>query len=222
MKRFIEKRERKRRCVSKRAETRARGERERERERERRRGRRLAERRWRSSDRTMWTSSYVALEKSRNPKKKELSRPFFFSLQLTRFRFSAAGRVRVQGGQERQGADVSPGGDASPRQEGWSTLSLFFFSCLLTTAFELRAISVFSQQLEDLRKHEDPRLSFSTPEFREAQRIFTDNFKKNFGKPVEWAFVKKHAWSKPQLVKLDKPVRASRGDLPHTIGIPRG
>ena len=78
MKRFIEKRERKRRCVSKRAETRARGERERERERERRRGRRLAERRWRSSDRTMWTSSYVALEKSRNPKKKELSRPFFF------------------------------------------------------------------------------------------------------------------------------------------------
>lgn len=101
-------------------------------------------------------------------------------------------------------------------------LSPFFFSCLLTTAFELRAISVFSQQLEDLRKHEDPRLSFSTPEFREAQRIFTDNFKKNFGKPVEWAFVKKHAWSKPQLVKLDKPVRASRGDLPHTIGIPRG
>ena len=98
----------------------------------------------------------------------------------------------------------------------------FFFSCLLTTAFELRAISVFSQQLEDLRKHEDPRLSFSTPEFREAQRIFTDNFKKNFGKPVEWAFVKKHAWSKPQLVKLDKPVRASRGDLPHSLGIPRG
>ena len=116
---------------------RAREARERERERERRRGRRLAERRWRSSDRTMWTSSYVALEKSRNPKKKralfELSFRFsrvcvliFFSLQLTRFRFSAAGRVRVQGGQERQGADVSPGGDASPRQEGWSTLSLFF------------------------------------------------------------------------------------------------
>ncbi len=62
------------------------------------------------------------------------------------------------------------------------------------------------KKLEDLRKHEDPRLSFSTPEFREAQRIFTDNFKKNFGKPVEWAFVKKHEWSKPQLVKLDKPV----------------
>merc|ERR1712017_49788 len=62
------------------------------------------------------------------------------------------------------------------------------------------------KKLEDLRKHEDPRLSFSTPEFREAQRVFTDNFKKNFGKPVEWAFVKKYEWSKPQLVKLDKPV----------------
>jgi len=81
-----------------------------------------------------------------------------------------------------------------------------------------------------LRKHEDPRLSFSTPEFREAQRVFTDNFKvtklsnrsfcaspgqrltkrrrrqKNFGKPVEYGFVKKHEWSKPQLVKLETPV----------------
>lgn len=32
-------------------------------------------------------------------------------------------------------------------------------------------------QLEEMRKNEDPRLSFSTPEFKEAQRIFTDNFK---------------------------------------------
>lgn len=32
-------------------------------------------------------------------------------------------------------------------------------------------------QLEQMRKNEDPRLSFSTPEFKEAQRIFTDNFK---------------------------------------------
>jgi hypothetical protein len=30
---------------------------------------------------------------------------------------------------------------------------------------------------------------------------------KNFGKPVEWALVKDHAWSTPQLRKLDKPVR---------------
>lgn len=28
-----------------------------------------------------------------------------------------------------------------------------------------------------MRKHEDPRLSFSTPEFKEAQRTFTDGFK---------------------------------------------
>ena len=32
-------------------------------------------------------------------------------------------------------------------------------------------------QLEEMRKNEDPRLSFATPEFKEAQRIFTDNFK---------------------------------------------
>ena len=83
-----------------------------------------------------------------------------------------------------------------------------------------------------MRKNEDPRLSFSTPEFKEAQRIFTDGFKvtgghcfcrlrcpaactpltrspllqKNFGKPVEWALVKDHAWSTPQLRKLDNPV----------------
>jgi len=89
------------------------------------------------------------------------------------------------------------------------SLSLSLFRALLTTSsrfFFWTPRTCWCAQLEDLRKHEDPRLSFSTPEFREAQRIFTDNFKKNFGKPVEWAFVKKHAWSKPQLVKLDKPV----------------
>jgi len=32
-------------------------------------------------------------------------------------------------------------------------------------------------QLEEMRKNEDPRLSFSTPEFKEAQRMFTDNLK---------------------------------------------
>ena len=30
---------------------------------------------------------------------------------------------------------------------------------------------------------------------------------KNFGKPVEWALIKDHAWSTPQLRKLDVPVR---------------
>lgn len=102
-----------------------------------------------------------------------------------------------------------------------------------------------------MRKNEDPRLSFSTPEFKEAQRIFTDGLKvkrtrshqltrglehrlrgnptdmpactslhnvplldahaacvpqKNFGKPVEWGLIKDHAWSTPQLRKLDTPV----------------
>ncbi|KDD73521.1 hypothetical protein H632_c2093p0 [Helicosporidium sp. ATCC 50920] len=33
------------------------------------------------------------------------------------------------------------------------------------------------KKLEEMRKNEDPRLSFSTPEFKEAQRIFTDGFK---------------------------------------------
>lgn len=32
-------------------------------------------------------------------------------------------------------------------------------------------------QLEEMRKNEDPRLSFSTPEFKEAQRIFTGGLK---------------------------------------------
>ena len=33
------------------------------------------------------------------------------------------------------------------------------------------------RRLQDARRHEDPRLSFSTPEFKEAQRAFTDAFK---------------------------------------------
>merc|ERR1712124_227739 len=63
------------------------------------------------------------------------------------------------------------------------------------------------KKLEDMRKNEDPRLSFSTPEFREAQRIFTDRFKKNFGKPVEWAYMQKYPWSSKMLVKLEKPAK---------------
>ncbi|KAL3152789.1 hypothetical protein ABBQ38_012373 [Trebouxia sp. C0009 RCD-2024] len=62
------------------------------------------------------------------------------------------------------------------------------------------------KKLEEMRKNEDPRLSFSTPEFKEAQRMFSDGFKKNFGKPVEWGMVKDHPWSTPQLRKLDTPV----------------
>ena len=32
-------------------------------------------------------------------------------------------------------------------------------------------------QLEEMRKNEDPRLSFSTPDFKEAQQMFSDSFK---------------------------------------------
>ena len=37
------------------------------------------------------------------------------------------------------------------------------------------------------RQHEDPRLSFSTPEFKEAQRIFTDNLKAREPLEGRWA-----------------------------------
>lgn len=40
-----------------------------------------------------------------------------------------------------------------------------------------RPLLLPSPQLEEMRKNEDPRLSFSTPEFKEAQRQFTDGFK---------------------------------------------
>merc|ERR1711920_445709 len=41
----------------------------------------------------------------------------------------------------------------------------------------LEEMKAYTKKLEEMRKHEDPRLSFSTPEFREAQRVFTENFK---------------------------------------------
>ena len=40
---------------------------------------------------------------------------------------------------------------------------------------------------------------------------------KNFGKPVEWALVKDHAWSAAQLRKLDVPVSPPlRGIVPNS------
>ncbi|KAF5831592.1 hypothetical protein DUNSADRAFT_12926 [Dunaliella salina] len=59
------------------------------------------------------------------------------------------------------------------------------------------------KKLQDMRQTEDPRLSFSTPEFKEAQRVFTDNFKKNFGRPVEWQLVQDYPWSTPVLRKVN-------------------
>eukprot|EP00878_Enallax_costatus_P017447 GHUV01018327.1.p1 GENE.GHUV01018327.1~~GHUV01018327.1.p1 ORF type:complete len:108 (+),score=38.66 GHUV01018327.1:457-780(+) len=58
------------------------------------------------------------------------------------------------------------------------------------------------KKLQDLKRNEDPRLSFCTPEFKEAQRTFTEAFKKNFGRPVEWALVKEYPWSTPQLRRI--------------------
>ena len=74
-----------------------------------------------------------------------------------------------------------------------------------------------TERLAQFRKHEDPRLSFTTPEFKEASRQFQEAFKvraalrvrssegneesreprvrdtqKNFGKPVEWGLVKQY------------------------------
>jgi len=88
--------------------------------------------------------------------------------------------------------------------------------CLFDFAAERHMLTLcsFPLQLEDMRKNEDPRLSFSTPEFKEAQRTFTDAFKKNFGKPVEWALVKDYAWSTPQLRKLDNPVDVNGNPWP--------
>ena len=44
----------------------------------------------------------------------------------------------------------------------------------LTLLEEMRA---HTEKLAAHRKNEDPRLSFTTPEFKEASRIFTENFK---------------------------------------------
>eukprot|EP00198_Chlamydomonas_reinhardtii_P013941 XP_001703278.1 predicted protein [Chlamydomonas reinhardtii] len=62
------------------------------------------------------------------------------------------------------------------------------------------------RKLQESTRDQDPRLSFSTPEFKEAQRAFTDGFKRNFGRPVEWAMVKEYPWSTPVLRKLEQPV----------------
>ena len=42
--------------------------------------------------------------------------------------------------------------------------------------------------------------------WKEFSRKFSDNFKKNFGRPIEWGLVKRFPWSIPQLEKLEHPV----------------
>jgi hypothetical protein len=70
----------------------------------------------------------------------------------------------------------------------------------------LEEMRAHTEALNRQRKHEDPRLSFSTPEYKEFSRKFSDNFKKNFGRPIEWGLVKRFPWSIPQLEKLEHPV----------------
>jgi hypothetical protein len=53
-----------------------------------------------------------------------------------------------------------------------SLLLLLLVLMLLTSLLLLLLL-----QLQDLKKNEDPRLSFCTPEFKDAQRTFTDAFK---------------------------------------------
>jgi hypothetical protein len=41
----------------------------------------------------------------------------------------------------------------------------------------LEEMKQHTEKLKKMREHEDPRLSFATPEFKEAQRVFQENYK---------------------------------------------
>uniref|UniRef100_A0A7S0V204 Uncharacterized protein n=1 Tax=Polytomella parva TaxID=51329 RepID=A0A7S0V204_9CHLO len=73
----------------------------------------------------------------------------------------------------------------------------------------LQEMRAHAKKLEEERSREDPRLTFSTPEFKEAQRVFTDNFKKNFGRPVEWELVREFPWSTPTLRRIETVASSS-------------
>lgn len=71
--------------------------------------------------------------------------------------------------------------------------------------------------MEEARADQDPRLTFTTPEFKAAQRTFAANLavrcrgspspprvttpQNNFGKKTEWVMVQEHPWSVPRLAK---------------------
>lgn len=60
-----------------------------------------------------------------------------------------------------------------------------------------------------LLNHPSGRTFFNMTDVYVARNIehsVNVNAQKNFGKPVEWALVKDHAWSTAQLRKLDVPV----------------
>ena len=52
----------------------------------------------------------------------------------------------------------------------------YVLACVLPQAMRRH-----TDKLADLRKNEDPRMSFTTPAFREQQRVFAEHFKaRNF------------------------------------------
>lgn len=61
---------------------------------------------------------------------------------------------------------------------------------------------------------------------RKAERTVIVTVQKNFGKPVEWALIKDHAWSTAQLRRLDVPVslpvhrRATLSSKDHSKDLP--
>jgi len=106
-----------------------------------------------------------------------------------RYLYLSAERLREARRSEGQAAGGADRGDAGTYQKGeWrapATLSLPHDPYICGPA-DLPAANAETNgepsqklclQLEEMRKNEDPRLSFSTPEFKEAQRIFTDGLK---------------------------------------------
>lgn len=60
------------------------------------------------------------------------------------------------------------------------------------------------KKLEEARKHEDPRMSFVSSEFKDAQRKFQQAHKNNFGRPRMYVKYKEFPWSEPVLRRIDE------------------
>lgn len=76
-------------------------------------------------------------------------------------------------------------------------------------------MSYLALQLQDIKKNEDPRLSFCTPEFKEAQRTFTDAFK--VGPAFLWVRLVT-SWAKHSM----KVVQGVAHNNPFELGVPQG
>ena len=61
-----------------------------------------------------------------------------------------------------------------------------------------------TEKLKAHRKNEDPRLSFTTPEFKEASRVFTEAYKVRsvvFAYAPKGLHAQSYAWRPPQLLR---------------------